>query len=848
MYMKIISLLVVMFVQISVFAGNIKVYPTPQSIRNTEKEVVLNSDILLIGEGEADTEAVKQLRELIKINGNKKGYRIYIGEKNDKAVKKYMQELKKSASELPDISGAYYLSIDRERMVIAGYDERGTFYALQTLAQLKKGDTLPEVEILDYPGVNYRGVVEGFYGQPWSYEDRINQLMFYGQHKLNVYIYGPKDDPYHSSPDWRKPYPGKEAAQISRLVETSKANKVDFVWAIHPGQDIKWNDEDRLSLLNKFENMYALGVRSFAVFFDDISGEGTDPVRQAELMNYIDDQFVAVKPEVTPLIVCPTEYNKSWANPKPGTYLDILGEKLNKSIMVMWTGDRVMSDITANGLEWVNKRINRPAYVWWNFPVSDYVRDHLLMGPAYGLDTLAQQKMWGFVSNPMEKAEASKIAIACIADYSWFPLAYNFNNSWEHAIQTIMPEAPDAFRTFATHNSDPGANGHKYRRDESVEIKPAIGAFLSEYKKGNIQKNTVDLVANEFEKIKLTPGQLLVTTNNPALIDEIRPWLEQFEVLGQAGITAVELASFDLSGDIEKIWERYNKLLQLEAKKKYIDKNSNQNPYQPGVKTGSLVMQPFVDTVVMIAGDRLYEQLSGHIKPSNTVVTPLLYTNIEQLKNLQLQSDGKSVAITPVLEVIRVQPHEYFGIELPMLTGNIRAAVNLNTASALKWGALEVSKDGKEWERVKTGVKGTDFSAILLDEAVRYIVFANHGTETKEIYLKKFSITSDELGTDRNNPALAQDGDFKTVYVLQPGQSAIFNDPNPVGSTDVSVLLDPHTKINLTVTAINQANKNYELGTINSASTTLNCPLGTRAIQLSSGGSKATNIYEVIWK
>lgn len=133
---------------------------------------------------------------------------------------------------------------------------------------------------------------------------------------MNTYIYGPKDDPYHSSPNWRLPYPEKEALQLQELVKVANENEVDFVWAIHPGQDIKWNQEDRDLLLAKFEKMYDLGVRSFAVFFDDISGEGTNPNKQAELLNYIDEKFVKVKPDVTPLVMCPTEYNKSWSNPK----------------------------------------------------------------------------------------------------------------------------------------------------------------------------------------------------------------------------------------------------------------------------------------------------------------------------------------------------------------------------------------------------------------------------------------------------------------------------------------------------------------------------------------------------
>ena len=140
---------------------------------------------------------------------------------------------------------------------------------------LSDSASLPEITVKDYPAVRYRGVVEGFYGTPWSHEARLRQLRFYGENKMNTYIYGPKNDPYHSCPGWRKPYPEKESAQIRELVKVAAENEVNFVWAIHPGQDIKWNDEDRRLLIAKLESMYNLGVRSFAVFFDDISGEGT---------------------------------------------------------------------------------------------------------------------------------------------------------------------------------------------------------------------------------------------------------------------------------------------------------------------------------------------------------------------------------------------------------------------------------------------------------------------------------------------------------------------------------------------------------------------------------------------
>ncbi len=42
-----------------------------------------------------------------------------------------------------------------------------------------------------------RAVVEGFYGTPWSQEERLDQIKMYGEYKMNAYIYAPKSDPYH---------------------------------------------------------------------------------------------------------------------------------------------------------------------------------------------------------------------------------------------------------------------------------------------------------------------------------------------------------------------------------------------------------------------------------------------------------------------------------------------------------------------------------------------------------------------------------------------------------------------------------------------------------------------------
>ena len=238
--MKKMHLAIVCFLtSCNIFAQNVDVQPVPQQISNQDRQISLPETYQLSGEAEANPYAVQELKELLigKQPGST-GVRIYIGEKGDKAIRKF-------ARQIPRQKEGYYLSINDKEIILAGNDERGTYYALQTLRQLLKNNQLPAVEIQDYPAIRYRGVVEGFYGTPWSHAARLRQLQFYGENKMNTYIYGPKDDPYHSSPNWRQPYPEKEAKQLQELVKVAQKNEVDFVWAIHPGQDIKWNQEDR---------------------------------------------------------------------------------------------------------------------------------------------------------------------------------------------------------------------------------------------------------------------------------------------------------------------------------------------------------------------------------------------------------------------------------------------------------------------------------------------------------------------------------------------------------------------------------------------------------------------------
>lgn len=579
-------------------------------------------------------------------------------------------------------SGAYVLKSGKKGIEIVGYDERGAFYGIQTLRQLiqspaAEAGKLPRVEIADYPDLPVRGVVEGFYGTPWSHEVRLSLIDFYGQNKMNSYLYGPKDDPYHSCPNWRLPYPRKEARQIRELVEACNRNRVDFVWAIHPGQDIKWNEEDYGYLLNKFNLMYDLGVRSFAIFFDDISGEGTNPEMQTRLLNRLNEEFVKAKGDVNPLTVCPTDYSRLWANPSPQGSLSIYGKTLDPSIKVFWTGDVVCSDMTRETLEWVNSRIKRPAFYWWNYPVTDYARHIVMQGPVYGLDTtLSAEEVCGVVSNPMEHGEASKLALYGVADYTWNTAEYNPIDNWERGIRLLVPDAADAYRTFAIHSCDTETG---YRRDESWETKTfRIGKYS--------QKEFDDLMA-EFRKVAQVRSQMEKGCANKALLAELRPWLVEFEKIGIRGQKTLELLKVYESGNDAAFWKGYVENLMSPEEREEFEAH----------KSGTMKLHPFYENAMDDMAAGFFTKLTGEIPASYKGVGT--YNNLRTtLNKLMFDNDSTTFYTSGAAQ----KEGDWIGADLGRVRDLSEVAIlqgrnSVDDVDFFDHAVVEYSEDGKTW-------------------------------------------------------------------------------------------------------------------------------------------------------
>ena len=662
--------------------------PLPQKATWSEVAFAHGTPVYIEGADKADADAVALLCE--KLDGcltpsPQGAVRLLIGEVGDKAVKAYRKQV-------PAHAEGYLLSVEPDRVVIAGRDGAGTYYGVQTFLKLWRQQNVMQCRIEDWPSVDCRGVIEGFYGNPWSHKDRLRQFEFYGCNKLNIYVYGPKDDPYHRA-HWRDPYPQDEAARLKELVQEAHRNKVQFVWAVHPGGDIQWNLKDSMAVCQKLEWMYELGVRTFAVFFDDIWGEGSKADKQAGLLNYVTDNFVRKHSDVQPLIMCPTQYNKAWSG---GDYLSTLGTRMYPEVRVMWTGNSVVDMIERDDMEWINKQLGRKAFIWLNYPVNDYCQSRMLMGKTYGNGLDVNEMVSGFCSNPMEYAEASKVSLYSIADYTWNMPQYDAVRSWQQAIAELMPTASEPFRWFCENNIDLGKTGHGLRREgESPRFPQAGKAAWTEYEVF-------------FQKLAGEAALLLAdSVNSPEMLGEIKSWAESMRLQGLRGLTVTRLAKAQEAGDSIQFIGLYRTQQAIEqAQKAIISRNWEGSVVKAKPVVGGTVIAPWIDRTLAesVKAYKRHHTYGREVFPAQAIEDGQ-YTILADGRYLtDAQAATDRTGDHPVLQASRdsINPQrQQWNVELDITTGrykisNVQDSRYVNERGAF-WANKSLNPFDPEW-------------------------------------------------------------------------------------------------------------------------------------------------------
>ena len=388
-----------------------------------------------------------------------------------------------------------------------------------------------------------RGVVEGFYGTPWGQKERMDILSFCREHGFNAYLYAPKDDPYHRA-RWREPYPKKKLRELSKLVRTAKEKQVKFIFAVSPGLDLHYTilkgGTDRELLRKKLEAVYDIGVRDFAVFFDDITelhGE-----EQAELLNWLEENFVEKHGDVSSLITVPTEYYRKNMQEEDGEvkpYTRDFSAGLHASILPLYTGEGVVcKGISEEELEAANSLYGRSLGIWWNYPVTDYMEAKLALGPVENLPKHAEIPAIFF--NPMKYEELSKIALATGADYANDPEHYDPQISWERAIEKQYGKLARDMKLFAEQSQHLENNWAFVGRADGAALRASMDALWSSWPDGEEADVHWESVRQQTGELLGAVGRLMKELPESSL-SECCLQLRLMERIAEADGTALEL-------------------------------------------------------------------------------------------------------------------------------------------------------------------------------------------------------------------------------------------------------------------------------------------------------------------
>ena len=272
------------------------------------------------------------------------------------------------------------------------------------------------------------GVVEGFYGQPWTQAERLRLFGRMGEWGLNTYFYSPKDDLKHRA-IWRECYSQDELARLRTLVEACAEHGLRFIYGLSPGLDIRFGEPAELDCIKaRFAQLIEVGARHFALLFDDLPGalsaddrRAYDSVAAAQcaVTNAIFRWLRQQSPEAR-FLFCPTVYcdrMDRWQLAGPG-YLETVGRLLDRPVDVLWTGPEIVSaEIPLASVQRLAERIGRPPVIWDNLHANDYDQRRLYCGPYTGRAPELRDFVRGILANPNNEFPINYIPLRTLAAY-----------------------------------------------------------------------------------------------------------------------------------------------------------------------------------------------------------------------------------------------------------------------------------------------------------------------------------------------------------------------------------------------------------------------------------------------
>jgi protein O-GlcNAcase/histone acetyltransferase len=294
------------------------------------------------------------------------------------------------------------------------------------------------------------GVIEGFYGTPWSPAERVELFDWMARWGLNTYLYAPKDDLKHRL-QWREPYSPPEAETLGKLIRACQQRRLRFVFALSPGLDFRYRDAAELErLAERWSQMLALGVQDFALLFDDIPDRldpedlrpwGSLAAAQSHVATTVWRWTRERAPDAS-LLFCPTAYCGRMAERQTGGpgYLETLGRQLAPEIHVLWTGPEIVSrELTLPHVRAVTSLLRRKPLIWDNLHANDYDGHRFFCGPYSGRPPELRQAVAGLLSNPNVEFPLNYVPLRTLAQFIHTETTWDSRRAYLSALAEWLP-------------------------------------------------------------------------------------------------------------------------------------------------------------------------------------------------------------------------------------------------------------------------------------------------------------------------------------------------------------------------------------------------------------------------
>lgn len=419
--------------------------------------------------------------------------------------------------------------------------ERSTYAGFRYALNVLLKSLLTNVAVTNHkhsPDFKLRGVIEGFYGTPWTHEQRLRGLAHFSDFGFNRYLLAPKDDPWHRY-DWRSALSEDFLNRVSELIAEGRKSGVTVAVAISPGLTVEYSDgHDVSAIMVRFKQLHNIGVREFGLFLDDIPARlqsEKDSTKFNSIMQAHSYYCNAVWAELkkldseNTLAICPLQYHGKATE----EYITEFGNSLDPDLALIWTGREICSEyLDVSDAKVFKANTSHIPLYWDNYPVNDVAMLHELhVGPIEGREKGLENYSLGYFANPMDRFELSLISLSTIGDYLWDTQSYDPHVSWEYSLTLLMDNSDDR---AAIRNLLRGCFESCLRVNPAPDFSAMLEAASFSWKTGK-PAQAAQLVENHSTQMLSDVATIKSAQfSQPQWREESLKWLTKYEAVGEA--------------------------------------------------------------------------------------------------------------------------------------------------------------------------------------------------------------------------------------------------------------------------------------------------------------------------